>query len=615
MSKKIGGIFEEVAGKGGNSPAGSSGGASGSSGGNKSPSGASLDISEDQRNIVRAMQNVMSKLSQDIITNTNKNKITVQNPDDLVRVAGKFSNTAMGYPGSSAGDGIWGGNTQKALDQVVEFVFRMKLQGITIVSGPKWNEAKDDVIIPNAKANIENLSKIFEQLNLQKPEEARQMLSDKLDDVGRELGSEQAVDPLQYPFTTKIPVLTSNLTTLLRFFDFVSSNGMFVPGVACEPLAQKAPVSPRTKPTSTDKWDRDPWAGSDSSADKDGLYDNIARSIAHWDNSSFYKLAEKIKNSNIIKVADVIDPATNEAAIFQANNTDPDLGAVEQRTFNTGICLNQFEQLIYWFATRANNLANALYYLLTEGEYNPITKKKVTQSDYNLALKYNNMMISLNNQWSGVKKSIEKAIIESGSSNKPYITKAMISGSLYSRSPQQGAARTRPGSGGNSGGVQSYTTPGATDGDQGGIGLERGPLSDYMDFDNLLKRGFELDKNAHDSLARLLAHIVKFKDWSGQTGITWQTLADMYSKEESDVGANEDIKNITKYISNVIISFFNNWKSSSDWPDEVSRSQFELLQKWMNALRSTSAAASRQTSETGGGGRGQVRQYPISKRR
>jgi hypothetical protein len=603
MINKIGRLGDEIMGPG-KSPAGSSGGASGSSGGNKSPSSVSITISQPQKDIVRTMQNVMSDLSMQIIKNAltiHTGKQIFQSADELRAFAGTFGNTAMGNPGSAAGDGIWGSNTQKALNQVISFVEKMKLQGITIVSGPKYNEAKDDVIIKNATANIDNLSKIFEQLRLQAPAEAKRKLSNKLDDVGKDLGKEQAFDPLRAPFPSSIPVFKDNIETLLRFFDFVSINQMKVSGVNCQPLAQKAPVTPKKKLESDD-----PWANKDSSKAEDGLYENIAYSVAFWDNSNFYKLAEQIKNSHIIRVAG--NPED------QANNTDPDLGAVEQRTFSTGICLNQFEQLIYWFATRANSLANALYNLIQSGDINPITKQTVTQAEVDAAVVYNKMTQGLYNQWVRVKKAIEKVIIESGDSNNPVISRDMIEGNLYSGSNQPGAARTRPGSGGNSG-VQSYTTPGATDGDQGGIGLDAGPISNYMDFDALKDRGFTLDSNGEDSLARLASHDVNIKDWTGQSGTTWQTLAVMYSKESSEVGKIEDIQNITRNISNVIISFYNNWKTTQKPPTEVSQGQFELAKKWTNALRSMSAAALRQTSETGGGGRGQMGSYPVSKRR
>jgi hypothetical protein len=374
----------------------------------------------------------------------------------------------------------------------------------------------------------------------------------------------------------------------LRFFDFVSINQMRVAGVNCKPLDQKAPVASNKKLDSDD-----PWANKDSSKAEDGLYENIAYSVAFWDNSNFYKLAEQIKNSNIIRIA-------------QEQPAQP---------LSTDICLNQFEQLIYWFATRANSLANALYNLLQSGDINPITKQMVTQAEVDIAVVYNKMTQGLYNQWARVKKVIEKSIMENGDVNNPVITRDMIEGNLYSGPNQPGAARTRPGSGGVGGGVKSYTTPGDTDGDQGGIGLEKGPISNYMDFDDLKERGFILDPNGEDSLARLAAHEVNIKDWLGTSGSTWQNLAVLYSKESSEVAKIEDIQNITRNISNVIISFYNNWKTTQKPPTEVSQGQFELAKKWTSALRSMSAAALRQTSETGGGGRGQMGSYPVSKRR
>jgi cell division protein FtsB len=72
-------------------------------------------------------------------------------------------------------------------------------------------------------------------------------LSNKLDDVGKDLGKEQAFDPLRAPFPSSVPVFKDNIETLLRFFDFVSINQMKVSGVNCQPLAQKAPAASKKK--------------------------------------------------------------------------------------------------------------------------------------------------------------------------------------------------------------------------------------------------------------------------------------------------------------------------------------------------------------------------------
>ena len=474
------------------------------------------DLPENQKGIVMTMQQLLNDLTSKITINAKKIAIKLQVPENEIRnLAPKFSNTSGG-PQKEREDGIWGKNTKNSLVNLKSFTEKFKIPS-TIKEGygvSPYKEMKDSDIINIANENIDNIVKIFNVLGLEtNVKNIKRTNSGTIyDHVGPDLTEDQLDSPVEK--LGKFPVTGGHLKDLVNFFRLI--NPMTLEGSACEPLPSLA--------------------------------------TAELNSDILQKLAEIILSESIFKLA-------QQPAVAPTITKRP-----------KGHCLNEIDDIIQWFAERAN----ALHAQLEENK-NP-------DQDIKNAEEYMAGVRNISDLWNNIRDKVEQILRNAGQEKPPVVTSHVLYKAMNDAASGPGAARRR-------------SAPGDTRSDAETISSNKdysnilnGPLKPFMTLESDIVK-FPVDEDGDEALNQLRSMSknetlpnIDMEDF--QNG-KWISIAlNNISGDKATV-----LKSFRAYanlIGDVLASMFRKWayqyrtKLSAD----VVRQQQRLAVEWQDNIRS-----------------------------
>jgi hypothetical protein len=470
------------------------------------------DLPEDQKGIVMTMQQLLNDLTSKITINAKRIAIKLQVPENEIRnLAPKFSNTSGG-PQKEREDGIWGKNTKASLVNLKSFTEKFKIPSI-IKEGEgesPYKEMKDPDIITIANENIDNIVKIFNVLGLEtNVKNIKRTNSGTIyDHVGPELTYDQLENPMTKP--GKIAVTGGHLKDLVNFFRLI--NPMTLEGSVCEPL-----------PSLT---------------------------TAELNSDILQKLADIILSESIFKLA-------------------------QQPTITKrpkGHCINEIDDIIQWFAERAN----ALHAQLEENK-NP-------DQDIKNAEEYMAGVRNISDLWNNIRDKVEQILRNAGQEKTPVVTSHVLYKAMNDAASGPGAARRR------SGPVDTSSNAETISSNKDYSNILNGPLKPFMRLESDIVK-FPIDESGDDSLNQLRSMSqngtlpnIDMEDF--QNG-KWISIAlNNISGDKST--ALKSFRAYASLIGDVLSSMYRNWayqyrtKTSAD----VVRQQQRMSVEWQDNIRS-----------------------------
>jgi hypothetical protein len=638
--------------------------------------GGGRKASDEQKDIVRSMQVLMLNLSTGIqnkladkikagavIAGLPKgNKLTV---DGLKVEAGKIGRTSRSFAGAAPEDGLWSTNTQQALLTIKNLAASVGATDISIKEGPTYDKGTDNEIKQNAEYNITNISRLFQVFGLDIPHELRGsgIAVDKVDwlpDVINEDGLENWWTVWQKGKA----LMMQDIDSIGSFYAFLVPSGPKLEGVDCKPLEGSPPPSqggnqrsaqpderkggpqkPTTRPyeshlpNQTGPQQAPPTSGEGSVVPgSGGALRGGASARASLDQNSLVALAEKIKRASIIRLGDeetekdaqeMDEEEAADNAYFDSDedetpgekpDTNPSSAAGLGNAMNwdsADLCVNQFDLIIRWLATRANSMLNKLLYLSNPrvGRNHPGTNQPINPKDIEVARRYVDQTRMLWAQWQRAMPALIAYIKKLAEKNpelwqKPRLNQAMFSkagsmgggeggGGMWGLYGGPGGANRRGGRWGNNRGGQR----GGGGGSYGGSHSGDGPIDPSMSFTDLIRKGYALPEENAKDVDNLNNTEVRIGDWLGD--MSWQALTQHYRlqsetelAEEANVSP-EKFQIVARRIGDIINGFFKMWRNSEPPPDEAeAKAQSAMLARWMSAIRSSYRNASNSMSQS-----------------
>ena len=219
-------VMDPIPGVSGTGVAPSGGGSSGHGGTSGGTAGGGT-ISDKQKDNVRTMQNMMQALTTNLqfpekaekaFESSKAHNGKFKDAKEISMASKSFANTSAGGYGGQ-GDGIWGGNTKRALEAIQAFVQNAGVQQVILVT---TRPAADDAATSAAQDNITNLARLFGSIGLETPPEARQTVADlrEFDRVNGTVQMDDVNKPWGEVYGNK-PVQMGDLKDLESFFMFI----------------------------------------------------------------------------------------------------------------------------------------------------------------------------------------------------------------------------------------------------------------------------------------------------------------------------------------------------------------------------------------------------------
>lgn len=473
------------------------------------------DLPENQRGIVRTMQKLLNDLTTEITRNANKIAIKLKISENEIRTwAPKFSNTSGGGQ-KEREDGIWGKNTKNSLVNLKSFTDIFKIPS-TIKEGDgesPYKTMKDSDIINIANENIDNIVKIFNVLGLEtNVKNIKRTNSGTIyDHVGPDLTEDQLDSPVEK--LGKFPVTGGHLKDLVNFFRLI--NPMTLEGSACEPLPSLA--------------------------------------TAELNSDILQKLAEIILSESIFKLA-------QQPAVAPTITKRP-----------KGHCLNEIDDIIQWFAERAN----ALHAQLEENK-NP-------DQDIKNAEEYMAGVRNISDLWNNIRDKVEQILRNAKQEKNPVVTSHVLYKAMNDAASGPGAARRRSG-------PDTRSDAETISSNKDYSNILNGPLKTFMRLESDIVK-FPVDESGDDALNQLRSmsqnETLPSIDMDDFQNGKWISVA-LNNIRGDQSTALKSFRSYANLIGIVLASMYRNWanKYSSKIDADTVRQQQRMSIEWQDSIRS-----------------------------
>lgn len=481
-------------------------------------------------NDVITMQDMITSLSNTMVRNADNISTSKGiSKEDVINYATSFKNMGKKYSGQN--DGVWGSNTNSALQNINNFLFKIKSNlKVELGSGDYPFKGDKEELKKLAINNTDVIVKIFGELGISKPtDQTKQTIlgsSGEYDLIKETLSNSDIKDPLNPAHQGNIKVMPEYLADLQVFLRFVSTLKVAWPDF-CAPLGTGY---------------KDKQTVSKQETNELSL---IAATVLE---SSIYKLAEEIVPEDVV---------------------------VENEPEETGLCYWSLINFLTWFGQRANAVYTA--------------SLDLDKKQKELAAEYQSKINGLKNQWKITRPYVIKSLQDNGLNNKPIITHQVLSDAVSGLIKDHKSGRLKaPNSSLVS--TRNDRETGFTQ-ETGDRDIDKGPIQRSMDLEDVrIKYERYLNKGTLNLAEKIrevsrLGRLPTLVDSVWSNSANWENIANRFINAPTNVEAQNYFVKYANMIKAFLSNVLQDWESDPGVAKRIDmdnkEGQDKLLYNWL----------------------------------